>query len=260
VLTVAGAKGGIGKTTVATNLAIALREATGQEVVLVDCDAQFGDVAVMLDMDIVDGTSIADLARNEIDINRTTIAPYLTRHSSGINVLLAASEPDDWRALQEEHIPTIARALAETHEYVILDTPGTMNEVVAACLREAAQVLLVTSLDVSSVKDTKTAIRILDTWGVARENVQLVVNDNTRASVVTAADVTDATGVPCKLLIPNDGRVGNSVQTGIPLVISQPNSGFSHAITELAESISGVAPSADTRSFLTRLPVIGRRA
>jgi pilus assembly protein CpaE len=258
VLTVAGAKGGIGKTTVATNLAIALREATGQDVVLVDCDAQFGDVAVMLDMDVE--RSIADLARNELEINRTTVAPYLARHSSGIDVLLAASEPEDWRALQDGHIAAIAHALAESHEYVVLDTPGTMNEVVASCLREAAQVLLVTSLDVSSVKDTKTAVRILDSWGVPHERLQLVVNDNTRASVVTVADVSEATGVPCNRLIPNDGRVGNSVQTGVPLIVSQPSSGFSRAIVELAESISGVAPAVDSRSFLTRLSVIGRRA
>src|SRR5690606_2572668 len=158
----AGAKGGIGKSTLTTNLAIAIREITGQEVALVDGDAQFGDVSVMLDLDATH--SVADLARNEPEITRETVLPYLNRHNSGINVLLATSEPDDWRALQPQHIASIARALAETHEFVLFDTPGTMNEVVASSLNEASMILLVTSLDVSSVKDTRTAMRILDAW------------------------------------------------------------------------------------------------
>ena len=130
VITVAGAKGGIGKSTIATNLAIALRQVTGQDVALVDGDAQFGDVSVMLDLDVQH--SIADLARNEPEISRASIHDYLGRHRTGVDVLMAAAEPDDWRALQPEHIAAIARSLSETHEFVVFDTPGTMNEVVAA--------------------------------------------------------------------------------------------------------------------------------
>ena len=70
---------------------------------------------------------------------------------------MAGSEPEDWRALQPQHLSAVANALAETHEYVLLDTPGTMNEVVAASLSEAQSVLLVTSLDVSSIKATSSA-------------------------------------------------------------------------------------------------------
>ena len=112
VITVAGAKGGIGKSTIATNLAIALRQVTGQEVALVDGDAQFGDVSVMLDLDVQH--SIADLARNEPEISRASIHDYLRRHRTGVDVLMAAAEPDDWRALQPEHIAAIARSLSET--------------------------------------------------------------------------------------------------------------------------------------------------
>ena len=141
VITVAGAKGGIGKTTLATNLAIALREITGQEIALVDGDAQFGDVGVMLDLEVKQ--SIADLARAEREIDRSTVARYLVRHARGLNVLMAASEPDDWRAVQPEQMSDIVRSLAETHEYVVIDTPGVMNELVAASLNEAAVVMLV---------------------------------------------------------------------------------------------------------------------
>lgn len=243
IITVAGAKGGIGKTTIATNLAVAIRMATGQEVALVDADAQFGDVAVMLDMKVE--RSIADIAREQTQITRETIAPYIARHSSGVDLIMAGSEPDDWRALRPEHLSDVASALAETHEYVVIDTPGTMNESVAASLSVAQRVLLVTSLDVSSIKDTKTALRILrESWGFSADRIQLVVNDNNRAHAVDVEDVIRATGVADVHRIRHEGQVGLSVQMGVPIVVGIPESPFAASIAALAGTISGTAPAA----------------
>lgn len=255
IITVAGAKGGIGKTTLATNLAIALRQVTGQEVALVDSDAQFGDVAVMLDMEAKQ--SIADLARNEPMVTRDVVRGYLQRHQSGVDVLLAADEPDDWRAVRPEHVTSLLHSLAQTHEYVIVDTPGVMNEVVAVALHEAALVLLLTSLDMSSVKDTKTAMRILDSWELQRSHVRLVVNDNTHAAAVTAEDVMKATNLDVSYFIAHDPTVGFSVQTGKPILISEPSSPYSRCVLKIAEGISGVAPR-EVRSKV-RMPFGGLR-
>src|SRR5690606_34509911 len=144
------------------------------------------------------------------------------------------------RAVQPEHISSIARALSETYEYVILDTPGVMNETVAASLNEAAIVFLVTSLDVSSVKDTKTALRILQSWAMPEHRVRLVINDNTHAAAVTTADVEGACDMKASTIIPNDSQVGISVQTGMPLIQSQPNSRYARAVKEMAQQITGV--------------------
>jgi pilus assembly protein CpaE len=257
VITVAGAKGGTGKSTIAANLAVALRQVTGQEVALVDGDAQFGDVAVMLTLEVE--RSVADLARNESAIDRHTIQPYLVRHDSGVDALTAASEPDDWRALGPEHISAIAQALSQSHEWVILDTPGTMSEVVAASLNEAAIVLLVSSLDVSSIKDTKTALRILESWAVGPDRVRLIVNDITRAAAVGPEDVERATGMEITRLIMHDAQVGLSVQTGIPIVLSNPRSRFAREIVGLAERIAGVTEERTSRAPLARIPLLGRR-
>ena len=256
VITVAGAKGGTGKTTIAANLAVAIRQVTGQEVAIVDGDAQFGDVAVMMTLDV--RRSVADLAREETEINRLTIQPYLARHDSGVMALTAASEPDDWRALQANHVVDIAQALAETHEWVVMDTPGTMNEVVAASLNEAAIVLLVSSLDVSSIKDTKTALRILESWAVSPERVRLIVNDITRAAAVTPEDVERATGKEIASLIAHDAQVGLSVQTGIPIVQSNPRSRFAREILALSESIAGLTEERQSGFSLARLPLLGK--
>jgi pilus assembly protein CpaE len=260
VFTIAGAKGGIGKTALSTNLAIAIRRVTGQEVALVDGDAQFGDVAVMMDMDVE--RSLADLARDEPEIDREVMRRYLRRHESGVNVLMAASEPDDWRAVQPEHISAMARVLSETHEYVIIDTPGAMNEAVAASLNEAAIVFLMTSLDVSSVKDTKTALRILQSWAMPQHRVRLIVNDNTRAAAVSVPDVERACDIKASLTIRYDSKVGISVQTGSPLVMSAPKTKYARAIVQLAEQVTGVAsrqPARHSPGPMRRLSFLGRR-
>jgi pilus assembly protein CpaE len=259
VIAVAGAKGGIGKTTIATNLAVALRTLTQQEVAVVDIDAQFGDVAVMLDMPVE--RSIADLVRNEEQFSRPVVLDYLQRHSAGIDVLAAGSEPDDWRALQPEHVGQIIGALSETHEYALIDTPGTMNELVAAALNEAAAVLLVTSLEISSVKDTKVALKILEAWGYPLERVRLVVNDCNRSAAVSPEDAAEAAGLPLTTVIPYDSAVGPSVQSGEPLVGSHPHARFARSIFDLASTISGVTPMRERGAvprFAAAIPLLGR--
>jgi pilus assembly protein CpaE len=258
VITVAGAKGGIGKSTLAANLAVALRQVTEQDVAIVDGDAQFGDIGMMLALDV--GPSVADLARDEAEITRESIEPYLVRHASGIHALIAASEPDDWRALRSEHVSSIAEALSQSHEWVVLDTPGTMNGVVAASLNEAAMVLLMSSLDVSSIKDTKTALRILESWALSPERIRLIINDNTRAAAVTPEDVERATGMETTLMLMHDAQVGLSVQTGIPIVLANPRSRYARDVVGLAECVAGVAEGRPARQPLHRIPLLGRRA
>ena len=144
---------------------------------------------------------------------------------------MAASEPEDWRALQPEHMSAIARALSETHEFVVFDTPGTMNEVVVASLNEASIVLLITSLDISSVKDTRTALRIFDAWAFPRGRVRLCVNDNNRAVAVTPDDVAQATETEITRHFQYDRDVRFAVQSGVPIVEARPNSKFAKGMS-----------------------------
>jgi pilus assembly protein CpaE len=157
---------------------------------------------------------------------------------------MSAAEPDDWRAMGAEHISQIVRSLSEIYEYVIVDTPGAMNEIVATSLTEASIILLVTSLDVSSVKDTKTALRILQSWGTPPDRIRLILNDNTRATAVKPRDVEQACGVSAWQVIPHDQRVGVSVQTGSPMVLSQRKSKYTRAVMQMAAQLTGVGPDA----------------
>lgn len=250
IITVAGAKGGIGKSTLAANLSLALRELTEQEVALLDADVQFGDVGVMLDMEPSPEQCVAYLARDEVQVTRQVVANCLLKHSSGVDLLGVFPEPEDWRAVRPEQLARIARALTETHEYVVLDTPGTINELVATALMEADIVLLVTSLEMSSIKDTKTATRILGSLGVESGRVRLVINDSTQASSVTPQDVAEATGVQIAATVPHDRRMGRSVQRGVPVLQDDPSGAFSRAVKDLAGAIAGVTAQTSSRRRL----------
>ncbi|MCK9485505.1 MAG: response regulator [Dehalococcoidia bacterium] len=253
IVTVAGAKGGIGKSTLAVNLAVALRQSSGQDVALLDADVQFGDVGVMLDVETTAERCISFLARGAMEVSRQAVADCLVTHSSGVDVLGVFPEPQDWRVVGPERIARIATALAETHEYVVVDTPGTINELVAASVCEADIVLLVTSMELSSIKDTKTAVRILQSLEVDPGRIRLVINNSTDASTVTASDVAEATGLRVAQAIPHDRHLGRSVQRGVPVLLEQPGGGFSRAVYEMAAAITGTAAQPGRRSLRSLL-------
>ena len=241
VVTVAGAKGGTGKSTIAINLAIALRQVTGESVALVDSDAQFGDIASMLGLDAE--RSVADLARLGAEHTAYEIDAHLLRHRSGVDVLPAAGDPDDWRAVRAENVTAIMRVLAESYEFVVVDTPGTMSESMAAAVQEASLVLLVTNRDVASVKDSVTALRLFDHWSIPRERVRLVVNDNADTGFVPSSEIAAATGMEIAAEFSYQPSVLRSVREPDPILDADPKGGFARSALQLAERLSGVTAS-----------------
>ena len=257
VVAVISAKGGVGKSTLASNLAISLKLLTDQDVVLVDADAQFGESALLLDLDV--DVSVTDLVRNEAEFTRQSIAGYLQRHETGVEMLAAPLEPADWRAISSDQLAAISQALSEGHEYVVVDTPSLLLEITNAALHEAAEVLLITSLELASIKSTKTALRMLDSWSIPRDRVRLIINNCTRATGITAADVAGATAMDVSLSIEYDHRVAEASQAGTPIVLSAPTSNFATSIDTLAHGLAGitVGGASKRRRSWFRLPSRG---
>ncbi len=252
VMTVFGAKGGIGKTTIATNLSTALVRATNANVVLVDMDTRFGDVAIM--MDIAVESSIADLGRRLEDLDRESIKDHLVRHHTGVAILPAPLHPTEWRNLTPQHIEKIVDLLAQGHDYVIIDTPGTFNEIIASTLELANIVLLVTSMDIASIKDTALALEMLRAAHISEDKVKLTINHSTSSNSLREEDVQRVLEYSVTWRIPHDYNVASSNQLGIPIVVAKPYARVSRAITDMAYALSG-APR-QRKGFLER--VLGR--
>lgn len=248
VITIFGAKGGIGKTTIATNLATALIRGTSSTVTLVDMDTRFGDVAIM--MDVAVEQSIADLARHVTDMDRDTVRDYLVRHHSGVMILPAPLHPTEWRNVTPPQITKIIDLLAQSHDYVVVDTPGTFNEIVAATLEAASLILLVTSMDIASIKDTALALEMLQSAAISEDKVKLVVNHSTAANTLREEDVERVLEYSVFWRIPHDLNVATSTQLGQPVIITKPYARVSRSITDLASTLSGTVP--DKKGFLER--------
>ncbi len=246
VITVFGAKGGIGKTTIASNLAVALATEAHQTVALVDMDTRFGDVAITMDIPVE--RSIADLARNLDNVDRNSLREYLVQHESGVRILPAPTRPSDWRNLTAQHIRDVVDVLAQTHDFVILDTPGTFNEIVAAAIEVGTMILLVTTLDMASIKDTVLALEMLhERFGNDEERIKVVLNRAGMDTGVREKDVERTLDSPLWWRIPQDQEVVKAAQLGRPIVMSRPNSKVSLEIREIARALAGIRHKTKTQ-------------
>jgi len=254
VITVFGAKGGIGKTTISTNLATTIAKITGANVCLLDMDTRFGDVAIM--MDVAVEASIADVARRIDEIDRDKIRDYLVKHHSGVSILPAPLHPTEWRNMTPQHIEKIVELLAQTHDYVVIDTPGTFNELIAAALELANLILLITSMDIASIKDTALALEMLRAAAITEDKVKLTINHSTAANSLREEDVARVLEYDVFWRIPHDLSVATSTQLGQPIVIAKPYARVSRAIIDLGHALTGT--KTEKRGFLDRF--LGRSA
>ena len=255
VISLFGAKGGIGKTTLATNLAVALAQLRNESVALMDIDTRFGDVAIVLDLQ--PKNNISETIPEIDDLDRTTVRSYLTPHGSGISVLTAPTRPSEWRQVQPSHVERLIGLLEETHDYVVLDTPGFFTELVGTALDLSDLVLLVTTLDVSSIKDCAMAVDMLAKAEFPMERVKLVINHTNEFHRVNISQVTDVTGLDVFWSVPFDKAILRGGQVGMPMVMSQPKSKGARSMIDLALAISG--GKREKRLFGRGRPIMERR-
>jgi pilus assembly protein CpaE len=256
IVTIVGAKAGAGKTAIAVNLAVALRQLTATEVAVVDADQQFGATAAMLGLK--ERITFSPPPADEGGVDSRRVARSLARHRSGVELLARATVALDDRILDTGTPGEITDALADSHEYAIIDAPDQMTETAAAYTRAADRVLLVSALDVYSLRDTAAALRLLDSWRVPSGRVELVVNNATHAAKVSPLTVEAATGLVPIAMIPYDKRMSRSLEAGIPIVMSHPRSGFARHMRTLAGRLSGLPREHSKRDALPAL--LRRRA
>jgi len=258
VVTVFGAKGGIGKTTIATNLATALVQKTGQSVVLVDLDTRFGDVAILMDMPT--DRSISDLALPDEEIDREAVQSCLCTHGTGVAILPSPIRPSEWHSIHPGHIEKVVSVLAATHDYVLLDTPGTFNDIVSRSLEMCTILLLTATPDLASLKDTILALEMLRSWSFPTEKVKIVINHTNDVHGDARVDIRRVLGKEIFWSIPYDRNIVQTTQLGMPIVAAKPKSKASQSFIELSYAIGGIR--SQPKGMLERLgdhiPLLGR--
>lgn len=247
-ITFFGTKGGVGKTTLAVNTAIALRQKTGAQVALVDLDLQFGDVAAA--MNIKPRQSIADLVQESSEIDRELLENYLLVHKpTGVKVLCAPLSPEHGEIVSQTDVERILHLLRENYQYVVVDTASYFSEPVLTALELSDTIFMVSALDVLTVKSTKIALQIMETLNMAGR-VKVILNSADDSMGMRSEDLEHALGYKVYSTILNNEKVAiSSINKGIPFILTHPNSNIGEGIAKLANTlIHGVNVTVKKRS------------
>ena len=231
-------KGGVGTTTVATNLAIGLRQISNTRVALADFGLQFGDVGVL--MNIWARNTMQELFTHSNDIDDTMLNGLLQQHSSGVQVLLAPNTPEAAGELDSEILNTILDRLLERFNYVVCDTWSFLDEITETLLSRADEVLVVTTPEVPALKNTKAFLEHIDAQHLVHGRITLVLNRFPSVNGISLQDVQKHLRHPVGANIPSEGQfVTHAVNRGIPVVASHPQSWVAQSLLKLAAYVTG---------------------
>jgi pilus assembly protein CpaE len=233
VVTVLSAKGGTGKSVVATNLAMGLNVHAPGEVVLVDLDIQFGDCGSTLGIE--PEQTLADAALNASVLDATTMKVFLTAHPSGLFLLGPPTSLVDAAEINTQQIKSILDLLIDIFEYVIIDTSSGIDDHAITAMEFSTDLLLVTSSEVPSVRAMRRQVETLDTIGMTRQNRHFIVNRaGTRVGLRTS-DIEQTVGLEATVEVPSSRQVVVSTNQGTPVLIGTPKDPAARAMQEIVD-------------------------
>lgn len=238
VITVFSTKGGIGKTTIATNLAVALAARTGANVGVIDADLQFGDMALFLN--VMPRATIADLVKDIDGLDAKLLDSYMVKYNDQVSLLPAPLRPEQAETISGSHLANIIKTMRASYKYVIIDTVPSFNDAMLTVLDAADQVLVVSAMDLPTIKNVKLCLEIMETLGYTDEKIKLILNRANSDSGMDIAEVEESLHHSFTATLPSDGKiVVGSVNRGVPFVVSHPDAAVSQSIFQLVRYIAG---------------------
>ncbi|MGN6131894.1 MAG: AAA family ATPase [Nocardioidaceae bacterium] len=261
LVTVFSPKGGVGKTTLAVNLALALADKGSKSVCLVDLDLSFGDVAITLQL--FPARTIADAVHLESGLEFSVLEPILTPYRDGLSALVAPVQPDAKDTIPATLVGKLLSILKAKFDFVVVDTAPAFDEYVLQAFDETDELLLVTTLDIPTLKNVKVAVETLDLLNFPKAKRRLVLNRADDKVGLTADKVESTLGMTIATSIPTSSQVAHATNAGEPIISAHPKHAVSNAINSLAknfasasvdtpEAVPARAAAAPKRSLLRR--------
>jgi pilus assembly protein CpaE len=237
-------KGGSGRTTIATNVAIALRQQTNQRVALLDANLQFGDVGVLLNLN-PKTRSIVDLADGG-EPDADLVESVMIEHSSGVRALLAPPTPEGADLIAPAYLKSVVEHLRTLHAYTVVDLPAGMDDHSLAIMDMADQIVIMAALEITAIKNLRLFLEVADQLGYERSKLRIVMNRSDATQGIRMGDVESSIRRPIDATIISDGRLAVlAVNRGVPFVLSNPESPLSRDVSRLAQTLIGAATPVD---------------
>lgn len=216
VIAVMSPKGGVGKTTVATNLAVGLGKASPMGVVIVDLDLQFGDVAsgLLLEPEF----TITDAVMGAASQDSMVLKTYLTVHPAGIYALCAPRTPIEMDRITGAHVSHLLEQLRQEFRYIVVDTAPGLGEHVLATLEQATDAVWICGMDVPSIRGMRTGFQILDELNLVPPHRHIVLNMADRRAGLSLKDVEATIGAPVDVVLPRSRTLPFSTNKGVPIL------------------------------------------
>ena len=216
VITIASPKGGVGKTTVSTNLAVGLAASAPQSTVLVDLDVQFGDVATALGLQ--PEYTLPDVIRGPASEDSMVLKTFLTQHPSGLLVICGSESPASGDTVSGKDVSRLLASLARQFRYVVVDTAPGLSEQTLSALEQASDAVMLSSMDVAGVRGLRKELEILTELELLPTGRHVVLNFAERKRGLSLADVEAALGTTVDVLLPRSDAVPASSNLGVPLL------------------------------------------
>jgi pilus assembly protein CpaE len=232
LVTVFSAKGGVGKTTTATNVAVALSQ-MNYKVCLVDLDLAFGDVGITLQL--FPENTIADAVALQADLDAESLDALLTKCSDHLFALAAPASPLARATINAELVGKILASFKQRFDFVVVDSPPAFDDHVLQAFDASDLLLLVLTLDIPALKNIKITLETLDLLNFPREKCRIVLNRADSKVGLSSADVETALKMPIAASIASAREVPASVNRGETITMTMPRHPVSQMFTTLAK-------------------------
>jgi pilus assembly protein CpaE len=251
ILSVFASKGGVGSTSVAANLGVALASNPETKIVLVDLSFHMGDLGLMLDMPA--RYSLID-AFKDGELDQTKVASITSKHSSGAYLLTVATSPEISDEITYDHMAELMGTLGTMFDFIIVDIGRHLDDRTVEVLELSDGILMLAALDIPTIRNVNRYLDIFDRLEISREKTHIIVNRFQKKTRIGLKDLEEAIGMDTFWAIPNEYMpISLGIDSGNPVVIDSPRSKVAHSFRDLAARFK--ERFEETHSFNTAMTV-----
>ncbi|MFA7658824.1 MAG: response regulator [Candidatus Gastranaerophilaceae bacterium] len=254
VITTFSNKGGIGKTAIATNLALELANMTKEKVALIDLNLQLGDITTFLDIN--PSFDISYVIQNLSRIDETFLLSTLEKYKD-TSLYILADPPylEQAEDITAEQIATLFSVLKQAFSYIVVDTSANFDGKTITALDNSDLILLITIVNLPAIRNCQRCLDLFERLGYEKEKTKIVLNRYMENDEIKVEDVEDVLGQKVYWKVPNNYfTIMSAINKGIPVGMINSESNISQSYRELAALLSDNIYKQDFASKVSRKP------